>query len=94
MESPEARLGAPHFKSLSFAKIFVSITLFAEMKRLSQLLHHRSLTVSVIALVLAFYAVAFLPEVARERLQVERELLAAQKETNELLKQMIANQKP
>jgi hypothetical protein len=33
-------------------------------------------------------------EVARERLQVERELLAAQKETNELLKQMIAKQKP
>jgi hypothetical protein len=33
-------------------------------------------------------------EVAKERLQVERELLAAQKETNELLKQMIAKQKP
>ena len=33
-------------------------------------------------------------EVARERLQVERELLATQKETNELLKEMIAKQKP
>ena len=33
-------------------------------------------------------------ELGRERLQVERELLAAQKETNELLKQMIAKQKP
>jgi hypothetical protein len=32
------------------------------MRRLSQILHHRSLTVSVIALVLAFYALAFLPE--------------------------------
>jgi len=32
------------------------------MRRLSQLLRHRSLTVSVIALVLAFYALAFLPE--------------------------------
>jgi membrane protease YdiL (CAAX protease family) len=32
------------------------------MKRLSQFLHHRSLTVAVVALVLAFYALAFLPE--------------------------------
>ena len=32
------------------------------MRRLLQFLHHRSLTVSVIALVLAFYALAFLPE--------------------------------
>jgi hypothetical protein len=32
------------------------------MKGLSQLLHHRSLTVAMVALVLAFYALAFLPE--------------------------------
>ena len=32
-------------------------------------------------------------EVAKERLQVERELLATQKETNELLKELIAKQK-
>ena len=32
-------------------------------------------------------------EVAKEGLEVERELLATQKETNELLKQLIAKQK-
>ena len=32
------------------------------MRRLLQFLHHRSLTVSVIALVVGFYAFAFLPE--------------------------------
>jgi len=32
------------------------------MRRLLQLLHHRSLTVAIIALFLGFYAFAFLPE--------------------------------
>jgi len=32
------------------------------MKRIAHLLHHRSLTVSVIALLFGMYAVAFLPE--------------------------------
>ena len=32
------------------------------MKRLLQFLHHRSLTVSVVALFVGFYAFAFLPE--------------------------------
>jgi hypothetical protein len=32
------------------------------MRRLLQLLHHRSLTVSIIGLFLGFYAFAFLPE--------------------------------
>ena len=32
------------------------------MRRLFQVLHHRSLTVSIVALFLAFYAFAFLPE--------------------------------
>jgi hypothetical protein len=37
-------------------------SVFACMTRLLQFLHHRSLTVSVIALVLGCYAFAFLPE--------------------------------
>jgi len=36
--------------------------MFANMRRVLQFLHHRSLTISIIALFFALYAFAFLPE--------------------------------